>query len=130
MAHRYPGTAAGKLRHPKPTIISNNNNNNNGGSSIVPFRKLIRRSRSPESTQLMGLMVLLISTGILLMLTGITFTTMVVTIIFLVPVIILSSPIWVPTGIVLFFVTAVALLFSGVGLAAAMLLLLFRPIRK
>ncbi|KAF5758330.1 putative oleosin [Helianthus annuus] len=113
MADRYKLTGQDPLaKQPKTIIISH------GGS---PIRKK-RPARSPESTQLTGLMALLISTGILLVLSGATVTSAVISFIFFTPIIIITSPYWVPTGILLFFFVAMVLSVCGVGLAAAAVL--------
>ncbi|KAJ0789911.1 putative oleosin [Helianthus annuus] len=75
------------------------------------------RHRSLNSTQLMGIMTLLISGAILLLLTGVTITVSVVGLIFCTPVIILTSPIWVPIGSLLIVVVAAFLLVCGSGVA-------------
>ncbi|KAL9334980.1 hypothetical protein Peur_072161 [Populus x canadensis] len=70
-----------------------------------------------NSSQLVGLLTLIISGSILLLLTVITVTGSVLGLTLLTPLIIISSPIWIPIGIVLFFVVAGFLSFCGFGLA-------------
>ncbi|KAL3529354.1 hypothetical protein ACH5RR_008676 [Cinchona calisaya] len=74
---------------------------------------------APNSTQLAGLLTLVISGGILLLLTGITLTATVLGLIFFTPLIIISSPIWVPAGSILFVIIAGFLSFFGFAVAAA-----------
>ncbi|KAF5806609.1 putative oleosin [Helianthus annuus] len=81
-----------------------------------PFLHRLRH-HSLNSTQLMGIMTLLISGAILLLLTGVTITVSLVGLIFCTPVIILTSPIWVPIGTLLFVVVAGFLLVCGSGVA-------------
>ncbi|KAI3686607.1 hypothetical protein L1987_80287 [Smallanthus sonchifolius] len=83
-----------------------------GGSFIQRLR-----THSLNSTQLMGLMTLLISSAILLLLTGVTITVAVVGLIFFAPIIILTSPIWVPIGTLLFVVVFGFVSVCGSGLA-------------
>ncbi|KAI3761247.1 hypothetical protein L1987_51659 [Smallanthus sonchifolius] len=113
MADRYKGTGQDHLTKQKPTITTH------GGAAS--FRRK-RPPTSPESTQLRGLMVLLVATGILLVLSGAAFTTAVIGFILLAPIIIITSPIWVPVGILLLFSVATVLSICGVGVAAAAVL--------
>ncbi|KAK1422275.1 hypothetical protein QVD17_25269 [Tagetes erecta] len=108
MADRYKTTVGQK--QPKPTIIINNH----------ARRKQL--PSSPESTQLRGLMALLISTGILFILTGATITTVVTSFVLFAPVVIITSPLWLPTSVFMLFVVAMLLLVCGVGLATAVVL--------
>ncbi|XP_062029812.1 oleosin G-like [Rosa rugosa] len=71
----------------------------------------------PNSTQLIGLLTLLVSGGILLLLTGITITVTVLGLIFFTPILIVSSPIWVPLGTVLFLTAAGFVSMCGFGAA-------------
>ncbi|CAA2980543.1 oleosin 1 [Olea europaea subsp. europaea] len=73
---------------------------------------------SPNSTQLVGFMTLVISGSILLLLTGLTLTITVLGLIFFTPLILISSPIWVPVGTIIFLVIAGFLSFSGFGIGA------------
>lgn len=106
-------------KQPKPTIVTN------GARPRPPVHK-IRLPHLPESTQLMGMMALLISNGILLILSGMTVTTTVISLILFVPVIIITSPIWVPIAIFLFFMVAGVLSICGVGLAVAVVQVLIK----
>ncbi|KAK9080361.1 hypothetical protein SSX86_000119 [Deinandra increscens subsp. villosa] len=102
-------TAGQSHRPPRPTTPSD--------SFTPPFLQSLRR-HSPNSTQLMGLMTLLISGAILLLLTGVTITVAVIGLIFFAPIIIFTSPIWVPIGTLLFVVVAGFVSVCGSGLAA------------
>ncbi|KAI3942201.1 hypothetical protein MKW98_003800 [Papaver atlanticum] len=84
-----------------------------GGGTIL---KRIQE-HAPNSTQVVGLLTLVISGGILLFLTGLTLTATVMGLIFFTPLIILSSPIWVPAGTV-FIAIAGFLFMTGVSLLA------------
>ncbi|KAL6175354.1 hypothetical protein ACLB2K_051995 [Fragaria x ananassa] len=84
-----------------------------GGSFLSKLQ-----SHVPNSTQLIGLLTLLVSGGILLLLTGITITVTVLGLIFFTPILIVSSPIWVPLGTVLFLATAGFVSMCGFGAAA------------
>lgn len=110
MADRFKTTFGQK--QPKPTTIINHH----------ARRKQQQLPPSPESIQLQGLMALLISTGILFILTGATFTTLVTSLVLFLPVVIVTSPLWVPTSVFMLFVVAMVLLVCGVGLAAAVVL--------
>ncbi|KAJ4960044.1 hypothetical protein NE237_019954 [Protea cynaroides] len=79
------------------------------------MRKL--QDHAPNSTQLMGFLVLVISGGILLFLTGLTLTAIVLGLIFFLPLILLTSPIWVPAGTLLFIGVVVFLMTCGFGMA-------------
>ncbi|XP_071696334.1 oleosin G [Rutidosis leptorrhynchoides] len=87
-----------------------------------PFIRYLRR-HSPNSTQLMGIMTLVISGAILLLLTGVTVTVAVVGFIFIAPIVILTSPIWVPIGTLVFVLVAgfVSVCVSGLAAVAAVL---------
>ncbi|RZC82120.1 hypothetical protein C5167_044906 [Papaver somniferum] len=84
-----------------------------GGGTIL---KRIQE-HAPNSTQVVGLLTLVISGGILLFLTGLTLTATVMGLIFFTPLIILSSPIWVPAGTVLFIAIAGFLSMTGFGVS-------------
>ncbi|KVH88638.1 oleosin 1-like [Cynara cardunculus var. scolymus] len=100
---------AGQLhRPPRPTTAGD------GGQFMRTFRQ-----RSLNSTQLMGILTLVVSGAILLLLTGVTITVTVLGLIFFSPIILLTSPIWVPIGALLFVVVAGFLCVCGTGLAAA-----------
>ncbi|KAL2481998.1 Oleosin family protein [Forsythia ovata] len=73
---------------------------------------------SPNSTQLIGFMTLVISGGILLLLTGLTLTVTVLGLIFFTPLILISSPIWVPAGTIIFLIISGFLSFLGFGIGA------------
>ncbi|KDP20078.1 hypothetical protein JCGZ_05847 [Jatropha curcas] len=83
------------------------------GSTFL--RKL--RAHAPNSTQLVGLLTLLITGSILLLLAGLTVTATVLALIFFAPLIVISSPIWIPVAIFLFI--SVAGFLSICGFAAA-----------
>ncbi|KAI3673287.1 hypothetical protein L6452_39404 [Arctium lappa] len=101
---------AGHLqRPPRPTTTTD---------SGSPFIRRFRQ-HSLNSTQLMGILTLIISGGILLLLTGVTITVTVIGLIFFAPIILLTSPIWIPVGALLFVVIAGFLCVCGMGLAAA-----------
>lgn len=87
------------------------------GSNIRSFVHKLQ-VHSPNSTQLIGFMTLVISSGILLLLTGMTLTVTVLGLIFFMPLILISSPIWVPAGTIIFIVVAGFLSFLGFGIAA------------
>ncbi|KAI3504731.1 hypothetical protein L1887_26416 [Cichorium endivia] len=95
-------------RPPRPTTSGD------GG----PFIRRLRQ-HSLNSTQLMGIMTLVISGAILLLLTGVTITVSVLGFIFFAPIIILTSPVWVPIGTLLFVIVAGFISVCGSGLAAA-----------
>ncbi|CAI9787254.1 unnamed protein product [Fraxinus pennsylvanica] len=78
--------------------------------------------QSPNSTQLIGFMTLVISSGFLLLLTGLTLTVTVLGLIFFTPLIFISSPIWVPVGTIIFIVIAGFLSFSGFGIGAVVVI--------
>ncbi|XP_009763151.1 oleosin-like [Nicotiana tabacum] len=77
------------------------------------LRKL--QQHVPNSTQLMGFLTLVISGGILLLLTGLTLTAIILGLIFFTPLILVSSPIWVPTGTLLFIAVSGFLSVCGFG---------------
>lgn len=77
---------------------------------------------APNSTQLLGLLTLLIIGSVLLLLAGITVTGTVVGLIVFAPLIIVSSPIWVPAGTVLFVIVAGFLSVCGFGVVAVALM--------
>ncbi|XP_050236036.1 oleosin G-like [Mercurialis annua] len=81
-------------------------------SNVSAFLRKIQ-THAPNSTQLMGLMTLVISGSILLLLTGLTVTAGFLGLIFFTPLIVISSPIWFPIGAVLFFAVAGFLSFVG-----------------
>ncbi|KAF6160888.1 hypothetical protein GIB67_041942 [Kingdonia uniflora] len=76
------------------------------------------QGHAPNSTQMIGLLTLVVSGAILLVLTGLTVTTTILGLIFFTPLIIISSPVWVPVGTVLFVMVAGFLSVSGLCVAA------------
>ncbi|KAF8407868.1 hypothetical protein HHK36_007006 [Tetracentron sinense] len=74
-------------------------------------------AHAPNSSQLIGILTLVISGGILLLLTGLTLTATVMGLIFFTPLILLTSPIWVPVATVLFVAIAGFLSMCGFGVA-------------
>ncbi|KAK6921105.1 Oleosin [Dillenia turbinata] len=86
----------------------------NGGAAGL-LRKL--QDLAPNSSQLIGLLTLVISGTILLFLTGLTVTISVLGLVFLAPLIVLSCPIWIPAGVVLFFSVAGFVSVFGFGVA-------------
>nr|XP_043638569.1 oleosin G [Erigeron canadensis] len=106
-------TTSGQLIHRPPPHRPAMHNTAN-----TPFLQRLRH-RSLHSTQLMGIMALLISGSILLLLTGVTITVTALTFVFFSPLIILTSPIWVPFGALMFVVIAGVLSVFGTGLATA-----------
>ncbi|XP_074573794.1 oleosin-like [Curcuma longa] len=85
-----------------------------------PWQDLLHliRQHAPNSTQLVGLLTLVVSGGILLALAGITFTGAALALVFLGPVLLLTSPVWVPAAALVFGATAVVLSACGFGVAA------------
>uniref|UniRef100_A0A2N9HIR2 Oleosin n=1 Tax=Fagus sylvatica TaxID=28930 RepID=A0A2N9HIR2_FAGSY len=96
-----------QTRPPRPTHTHINNSN----PTSTFLRKL--QYHAPNSTQLVGLLTLLISASILLLLTGLTVTATVLGLIFFTPLILLTSPFWVPIGTILFVLTAAFLSICG-----------------
>ncbi|KAL6011039.1 hypothetical protein ACLOJK_001483 [Asimina triloba] len=76
-----------------------------GWSASPTFLQRLQ-GQTPNSTQAVGFLTLVISGGILLFLAGLTLTATVLGLIFVTPLIILCSPIWVPVGTVLFIAVA------------------------
>ncbi|KAF5182290.1 Oleosin [Thalictrum thalictroides] len=83
-------------------------------SSTNTFLKKLHE-HVPNSTQLIGLLTLVVSGGILLIFTGLTITTSILALIFFTPLIIISSPLWLPIGTVIFIATAGFLSMCGFG---------------
>ncbi|XP_050258430.1 oleosin G [Quercus robur] len=75
------------------------------------------KDHAPNSSQLVGLLSLLISGSILLLLAGLTVTATVLGVIFFTPLILFTSPIWFPIGAFLFVVTAAFVSLCGFGVA-------------
>lgn len=75
--------------------------------------------RAPNSTQVVGLLTLVISGAIILLLTGVTLTGTVACLVFFGPIILLVSPIWFPVAAVIFMAIAGFLSVCGFGVAAA-----------
>lgn len=73
---------------------------------------------APNSTQLIGLLTLVISGGILLLLTGLTLTATALGLIFFTPLILITSPIWVPAVSILLVTVAGFFTFSAFVVAA------------
>ncbi|KAJ9536379.1 hypothetical protein OSB04_un000439 [Centaurea solstitialis] len=71
------------------------------------------------STQHMGIMVFLVSSGLLLVLSGCTVAANVLGLVCLAPIIVVTWPIWVPFGIVLFLVGTGMLFLCMFGVMAA-----------
>ncbi|KAM6602389.1 hypothetical protein CsatA_021998 [Cannabis sativa] len=80
------------------------------------LRKL--QIHAPNSTQLLGILTLIVSGSIFLFLTGATVTVTILALILFSPLIILTIPIWVPIGCFLIAITAAFLSFCGFGVAA------------
>ncbi|KAK7265029.1 hypothetical protein RJT34_32645 [Clitoria ternatea] len=79
------------------------------------LRKL--QDNAPNSTQLAGILTLILTTSIFLVLTGVTVTGTLFAFILCLPFIIVSSPIWLPAGTFLFLLTAAFLSVCGFGVA-------------
>ncbi|TKY54948.1 Oleosin 16 kDa [Spatholobus suberectus] len=88
--------------------------------SAAFLRKL--QERAPNSTQLAGILTLLVTASALVLLTGLTVAGAVLGLLFFLPLIIVSSPVWVPAGTLLFVVTAgfLSVCAFGVALVAAL----------
>ncbi|XP_042489152.1 oleosin G-like [Macadamia integrifolia] len=86
-----------------------------GSDGCTFLRKL--RNHAPNSTQVMGLLTLVISGGMLLFLIGLILTAMVMGLMFFNPLIMLTSPIWVPAGFVLLIFVGGSLSICGSGVA-------------
>ncbi|XP_008800936.1 oleosin-like [Phoenix dactylifera] len=101
MADRHPGTGPRAQR-------------------TAPGQALLRQlhGRAPNSTQVIGLLTLVISGAILLLLTGVTLTGTVAGLVFFGPIILLTSPIWFPIAAVIFMAIAGFLSVCGVGIAS------------
>ncbi|KAK3137923.1 hypothetical protein QOZ80_5AG0362190 [Eleusine coracana subsp. coracana] len=87
-------------------------------SSSPPLLRSVQ-SHAPNSTQVVGLVTLVVSGAVLLMLTGLTVTGAVVALVVLSPLALLTSPIWVPVAAALFVLAAAAV--SACALAVALL---------
>ncbi|KAK7292114.1 hypothetical protein RIF29_07820 [Crotalaria pallida] len=88
--------------------------------TTLTFPSFLRKlqDHSPNSTQLAGLLTLMVTGAILLLLTGLTVAGTVLALIFFSPLIIVSSPIWVPAGTLLFLTVAAFLSMIGFGVVA------------
>ncbi|GAU49895.1 hypothetical protein TSUD_281800 [Trifolium subterraneum] len=96
------------------------------GSASPP----LLRNNVSNSTQLFGLLTLLIISTISLILTGLTLVIIIMGLIFFSPLIILLSPIWVPVFTILFVFTVMFLSTCGFGIVVvAMLSWMFRYFR-
>ncbi|KAE9601868.1 hypothetical protein Lal_00040827 [Lupinus albus] len=84
------------------------------------LRKL--QDHAPNSTQLAGLLTLMVTGAIFLLLTALTVSGTVLALIFFSPLIIVSSPIWVPLATVLFLVVATFLSMIGFAVVAVAVL--------
>ncbi|XP_004488373.1 oleosin-like [Cicer arietinum] len=116
MADNYYPTQAQK---PKPTTIT-----------IATSASSLLRNHVSNSTQLFGLLTLLITWAISLVLTGLTVIITIMGLIFFAPVIILLSPIWVPSFAILFVFTVGFLSTCGFGIVVvAILTWMFRYFR-
>ncbi|XP_061363471.1 oleosin-like [Gastrolobium bilobum] len=82
-------------------------------TSASLHRKL--QEQVSNSTQLFGLLTLLVTGAILLLLTGITVAATILGLIFFTPLIIVTSPIWVPAFAIFFLFTAGFLSMCGFG---------------
>ncbi|CAN1180317.1 unnamed protein product [Linum perenne] len=107
---------------PSLTTAAASHRTTTSSSPTHPFTSLLRRLQSfiqrhapgnTASTQLIGLLTLLITGSILLLLTGATVTVFVLSLIFLTPILIVFSPIWVPVATLLFVLVAGFLTFAG-----------------
>uniref|UniRef100_A0A7N1A651 Oleosin n=1 Tax=Kalanchoe fedtschenkoi TaxID=63787 RepID=A0A7N1A651_KALFE len=74
-------------------------------------------THSPNSTQMLGILTLIITVAILLFLAGITLTATVLGLIFFSPIILISSPVWIPLAIFFFVTVASVLGLCGTGLS-------------
>lgn len=88
--------------------------------SSRPWQGLLRqiRQHAPNSSQLVGLLTLVVSGGILLAFACITFTVAALAFVFLGPILLLTSPVWVPVAALVFGATVVALSACSFGMAA------------
>ncbi|VFQ87428.1 unnamed protein product [Cuscuta campestris] len=91
-----------------------------GGPAATTILRRFQEN-APNSTQLVGILTLVVSGGILLLLTGLTLTATVLGLIIFAPLIIISSPVWVPVGAVLVVAVAGFLSACGFGIAAAVM---------
>ncbi|XP_057718385.1 oleosin G-like [Arachis stenosperma] len=100
---------------------------------LSPHHAFLRRlqDHTPNSTQLTGLLTLLITGLILLLLTGLTVTGTVIAMIFFSPLIIIFGPIWIPIGTLFLLITAAFLSMCGFGIvlvtAVSWMYRYFRP---
>ncbi|CAN0916115.1 unnamed protein product [Linum grandiflorum] len=90
-----------------PKSEKDGNNKSNTTTTATFLRKAQtswRQHCNPPitSTQLVGLLTLLLSGTILIVFTGLTITMAILTLIFFGPLLIISSPIWIPVGTLLF----------------------------
>ncbi|PSR96565.1 Oleosin like [Actinidia chinensis var. chinensis] len=90
-------------------------NHHHQGSSFLSRR----HSHAQNSSQLLGLLTLIISGSILLILTGVTVTATVLSLIFFSPILLISSPIWVPAAAVFFIAATGFLSMCGFGVVVA-----------
>ncbi|XP_027333678.1 oleosin 1 [Abrus precatorius] len=75
------------------------------------------QDHTPNSTQLAGILTLIVTASVLLLLTGLTVAGAVLALIFFLPLIIVSSPIWVPAATFLFVLAAGFFSVCGFGVA-------------
>jgi len=116
MADHYYSIQPLTLKPPKPTTIATTSS-----SSSLP------RNRVSNSTQLFGLLTLLIISTISLLLTCLTFVVTIMGFILFAPLIILLSPILVPVFAILFVFTVGFLFTCGFGIVVlAMMSWIFR----
>ncbi|KAK9684417.1 hypothetical protein RND81_10G208600 [Saponaria officinalis] len=110
MADRSTTTTA--TRPPRSTTTTTTPN-----ATLTTYLRNLH-TQSPNSTQLLGILTLIISGGILLVLTGLTLTVLVLGFIFFAPVLLLSSPLWLPVATVLSLAVFGFLSFVGFGVGA------------
>ncbi|XP_050377974.1 oleosin G-like [Argentina anserina] len=107
---------ADRHQQPQPAQQNHQHRSQTTRSSHGSFLSKLQ-AHVPNSTQLIGLLTLLVSGGILLLLTGITITATVLGLIFFTPILIVSSPVWVPLVTVLFLTAAGFVSMCGFGAA-------------
>ncbi|XP_078428387.1 oleosin G-like [Wolffia australiana] len=79
------------------------------------LRRLV--DRSPNSSQVLGFLTLVVSGAILLFFAGLTLTATVLGVIFLTPLAVLTFPLWMPAAAVATVVTVAVVLAGGSGAA-------------
>ncbi|ERN04364.1 hypothetical protein AMTRI_Chr13g84790 [Amborella trichopoda] len=90
-----------------------------GGGATTRERGFIQRlqEHAPNSTQVIGLLTLVISGAILLLLTGLTLAATTVGLIVITPLVLLSSPVWIPVLAFLGVAASGFVAVTGFGLA-------------